>query len=360
MQTASASPASADFLDRLAAWDGHAVVLRHDPPTGATIIIAIHRQRGRQAVGGTRMKAYGSLAEALVDAQRLAAGMTDKWAALGQPYGGAKAVLALPGPLDAAARDGLLGRYGDLIASLRGAFGTGPDMGTTPADMALLGEHTEHVHGLHPDGSGFVDPGPYTARGVEVSIHAALKAVFGDPSPRGRRILVQGVGDVGEPLARALAQGGAELLLSDLDTAKCEALAGELGARTVASAAVYDTSCDVYAPCAVGATLSADTVGRLPCRIVAGSANNQLAEATDALRLHHRGILYVPDYVANGGGALAFALLREGERDLDRLMTEMDTIGRSVAAILAEARRDDSPTLDAARRRVDAALAVDC
>lgn len=159
------------------------------------------------------------------------------------------------------------------------------------------------------------------------------------------------------PLARSLAARGARLLLADFDQPKAERLAGELGGRTVMLNEVPSTACDVYAPCAVGAALNRETIARLGCRIVAGSANNQLLEDEDAERLHRRGILYVPDYVINAGGALAFSLMHEGLRDEETLFERVEGIADAVRAILREARGSDTSPLVAARQRVDRLLA---
>src|SRR5262249_18535645 len=259
------------------------------------------------ASGGTRMRVYPTPAEGLRDAQRLARGMTSKWAAVGLPIGGGKAVLALSRPLAGPEREGLLRRYGQLVESLHGAFGTGEDRGTPPAGMALIATETRHVHGVEADGA-VVDPGPFTARGVLRGIEAAARDALGRNGLVGVRVLVQGVGDVGLPLARELREDGADLLVSDLDAGRVERAASELGATTVAPEEALATECDVFAPCAIGGILDPAAIARLACRVVAGSANNQLAADEDAERLHARGIVYVPDYVINGGGALALGL----------------------------------------------------
>lgn len=346
-----------DIFPLLEAWNGRFVVVHHDRPTGTRIFIAVHDDRLGRPTGGTRMKSYPSPREALRDAQRLGAGMTQKWAALGMPFGGGKAVLDVPRPLAGDEREGLLARYGQLLASLQGAFATGPDLGTTAADMTVIGRHCQYVHGLDPETGEGIDPGPYTAHGVDAGIRAALGAVFGSLDPTGRRILVQGLGGVGAPLAASLAAAGAEVLVSDADGDKAEKLAAEIGARVVAPEEVYDTECEVFAPCAIGGILSADTIPRLLCRMVAGSANNQLGEEADAERLRERGILYVPDYVINGGGAMSFGLMSQGILDRKALMAKVGTIGDTIAEILRRAAAEGTSPVVEARRRVERALA---
>ena len=186
---------------------------------------------------------------------------------------------------------------------------------------------------------------------------AAVEQAFGSKELAGRSVLVQGLGGVGAPLARALAGGGATVLLSDVDGGRVQQLAHELGGRPVAPEDVYSTPCDVYAPCAVGATLNPHTIPKLACRIVAGSANNQLLAPEDADRLHQRDILYVPDYVINSGGAMAFSLMQGGVREDEELMRKVGTVGDAVAAILREAADTGASPLTAARRRVDRILA---
>lgn len=337
-------------------WDGLAVVVRHDAATGTWIFIALHDDTLGRPTGGTRFRVYERPEDGLLDAQRLAQGMTHKWAAVGVDLGGGKAVLAPPGPLGDNERRALLRRYGRLVESLHGGFATGEDLGTTPDDMALVSSETRWVIGGH-GGADPMDPGPFTARGVFRGLAAAVRAALGD-EVAGTSVLVQGVGDVGEPLARELAAAGARLLLSDVDGRRLRALAAELEAEVVDPGAVYDTPCDVFAPCAVGAVLNAETIPRLRCRVVAGSANNQLAESADAERLHRRGILYAPDFVINGGGALAFGLIELGTTDPAELYRRVEALGDSLGEIFAEATTAGESPLAAAERHVERRLAA--
>jgi len=345
-------------------WDGLGVVSRFDRPTGSWIFIALHDDTLGRPTGGTRMRTYPNPAAGLLDAQRLAEGMTHKWAAAGVAYGGAKAVLAVPASLGGEPRRALLRRYGALVESLQGAFSTGEDLGTTPRDMTEIAAVTRWVLGGDGGDGLLTDPGPFTAHGVFAALGATAERAFGSAGLAERRVLVQGVGDVGAPLARELAAAGAHLLLSDVDAGRAAALADELRAAgaevdLVPSDAVYDARCDVFAPCAVGAVLNANTIPRLTCRAVAGSANNQLADASDADLLHRCGILYAPDYVANSGGAIAFAHLAEhADAASDDLMARMETIGGVMTEILAEAAERDESPLHAAHRRVERMLAA--
>lgn len=349
------------LAEQIAAWDGFAVLTRFDRPSGSWVFIALHDDTLGRPTGGTRLRSYASPAEALKDAQRLAEGMTHKWAAVGLPFGGGKAVIAPSRPLDSGERRGLLERYGRLLSSLGGSFTTGEDLGTTPDDMTELSRHTRHVMGLR-DGAS-VDPGPYTARGVFHGILAALSHLDGEPagdSPNrlsGRTVLVQGLGDVGTPLAGLLAAAGARLLLADLDPSRAEALGAEFDAGVVDADRAFDTPCDVLAPCAVGGVINPRTIPLLNCRAVAGSANNQLSEPADADRLHRSGVLYAPDYLINGGGALAFGLM-ELRPDLraEEIFSRVERLGDSLVEVFAEAEARGESPLATVHRRVEDVL----
>jgi len=336
-------------------WSGECVITTFDHETGTWIFIAIHDTTLGPAMGGCRMKSYPSPADGLRDAMRLAEGMTYKWAAIGFDLGGGKSVLAVPAALEGEARRGLLRRYGGLVASLRGAYALGPDLGTTPEDMALIGGVTDHVHGYDRRTGTALDPGPYTALGTFVGMRAALAHAFGSPDFAGRAVLIEGVGDVGAPLARLCAEAGATLVLCDAREGRAQHLATELAVRTVPAEAVYTTPCDVYAPCAVGATLNERSIPLLACRVVAGCANNQLAEPVDADRLHARGILYAPDYVINAGGATALPLLGQGW-SADEVRERIRGFEDTLTGIFEESgERGESP-YHAARRMVERVL----
>ena len=338
-------------------WDGLAIVSRFDSTSGAWIFICMHDNTLGPCTGGTRMKLYDSPAEGLRDGMRLAEGMTCKWAAINEPVGGGKAVIALTHPVDEPARRRLLELYGELVESLQGAFKTGEDMGTTSADMQIIAERCSHVHGFHPLDGSKVDPSPFTARAVFEGIKSAVDFVHGSDDLSGRSVLIQGVGNVGLNLGRLLANAGATVLISDVDAARTREAARQLGATVIPPDEVYSAACDIYAPCAIGATVNEQTIPKLRCRIVAGSANNQLAEPADAQRLLEREIVYVPDYIINAGGALSFALMDKDHADLDALAEEMTSIGTTVGEILREAVEHHESPVAAAERRVQETLA---
>jgi leucine dehydrogenase len=340
----------------IAEWNGEFVLTAFDAGTDTWIFIAIHDTTLGPALGGLRIRSYPSLADAMRDAMRLAEGMTHKWAGLGLPRGGGKSVLAVSRPLTGDARRTVLHRYGRIVASLRGMYCCGPDLGSTPEDMRTVNDETEYAHGWNHARNQALDPGPFTALGVFVGMRAALRQVFGNDTLAGRSVLIQGVGDVGLPLARQLREAGATLAISDIDEGRARTLAAELGATVVAPDDVYTHRCDVYAPCAVGATVNADTIPRLACRIVAGSANNQLGEPADGDRLHARGILYAPDYIINGGGAAALPALSAGAAEAE-VLERVRGIEGALDAIFGEARAQGESPAVIARRRVERILA---
>ena len=328
------------------AWDGEEVVVRFDRPTGTWMFVCIHSTFRGPAGGGTRMKTYGQPADGLEDAMRLSSAMTLKMAAVDMPFGGGKAVLAVPELLDGDARRGLLLRYADLLASLRGTFNTGPDVNTSVADMDVIGERCSYVFCRSEEHGGSGDPGPHTARGVFHGIRASVRHVFGTDSLEGRVVLVQGVGDVGGPLAVELAAAGARVLVSDVRAERARSLSAEF----VPPQSVVGTECDVYAPCALGGTLNAETIPRLRCRIVAGSANNQLAEPEDAGRLRAARILYAPDFVINAGGVLNSLGAEHLGWTREQIEERHAGIGDTLAQIYAKAEFEGGTTEAAAQQ----------
>ena len=341
---------------QIEAWDGECVITRYDRPTGTWIFIAIHDRTLGMAMGGCRMKVYPEPVDGLRDAQRLAAGMTLKWAGIEFPLGGGKAVLATPGPLTGSAREGLLLRFGDLVEALGGMYGTGVDLGTTPADMRVIGRRTDRVAGRPPEDGGAGDPGPWTALGVFEGMRAAAEQVFGSPDLEGRSVVVQGTGGVGRPLARKLAEAGARVAVTDVLVERARATADAVGGEWIDADVAYETPCDIFAPCAVGAVMNRDTIPRLRCRVVAGSANNQLETDEDADRLADRGILYVPDFIINAGGAIVHGLLEFLDGSEDRVAARVREIGGTVGAVLEEADARRITPLAAAVERARSVL----
>jgi leucine dehydrogenase len=341
----------------VAAWDGEQVLVRFDAPTGAWMFVCIHSRRLGPAAGGTRMKVYGSTEEALRDGTRLAAGMTVKMAVAGFPFGGGKAVLAVPALPEGAERAELLRRYADAVASLGGTFWTGCDMNTAPADLDVIADRCPYVFGRSVAAGGSGEPGPFTARGVFHGIRASLEHATGSASAAGRTVLVQGVGSVGATLATLLADAGARVVVTDVAADRAREVAERVGAAVVAPETALETACDVYAPCATGGTLSAETIPRLRCRIVAGSANNQLATPADADRLRERGVLYAPDFVVNAGGVF-YNVGREALGwDAARVEEALAGIGATLAEIYARSEAEGISTGRAAEELAERRLA---
>jgi leucine dehydrogenase len=332
------------------AWDGEQVVVGFDAPTGTWMFVCIHSTKRGPAGGGTRMKPYPRPADALEDAMRLSEAMTLKMAAADVPFGGGKAVLAVPSLPEGAERRRLLLRYAELAATLGANFQTGPDVNTTTADMDVLGERHPYVFCRSEERGGSGDPGPATARGVFHGIRATVSQVFGSPDLDGRVVLVQGVGDVGARLAEQLAEAGAQVLIADIDPRRVEALAERIGAEVIPPEQAIGTECDVYAPCALGATLNVETIPRLRCRIVAGSANNALAEREDAVRLREAGILYAPDFVINAGGVLHAWGTESLHWDRETVEVRLAGIGETLTAIYRRSEAEGITTEAAAER----------
>ena len=339
-------------------WAGETVIVRHDKQSGAWIFIAIHSTRLGPAAGGTRMTSYPDVQAALLDALRLSEGMTFKFAASGLPFGGAKAVVAVPPGLKRESRSALLQRYGTLIQQLGGLFRTGPDVGTTPEDMDVIATTgAPYIVSRTVGAGGAGDPGPLTALGVFTGIRLLCGRLFGEESVAQRTVLVQGAGDVGGSLIGMLREAGAEVLFSEVNEGLIRRFRDELGLRYVDPTTVYSTNCDIFAPCALGAVLNAESIPLLKCRAVAGSANNQLRAPEDAERLRAKGILYAPDYVINAGGVIGVLGLELQGWARDRAQNEVvENIRRNLGQIFESAAAEGSSTEAAARRIADGRL----
>ena len=335
------------FEDLLREWDGEEAVVRFDRASGAWMFVCIHSTVRGPAGGGTRMRVYAEPSDGLADAMRLSAAMSRKMAVADMPRGGGKAVLAVPALPEGEARRQLLLRYGDLVESLGGTYETAGDMNITPADLDVVAERCSRVFGTTGRGG---NSGKGTARGVFHGIRASVEHVFGSPDLSGRTVLVQGVGSVGADLAGWLAGDGARVLVSDIDAELAGRVAGAVGAAVVAADAALTAECDVYAPCAVGGTLNADSIPRLRCRIAAGCANNQLATPEDGDRLHEAGILYAPDYAINAGGVLQLLGLESLGWDDDELERRYAGIGDTLRLLYREADEAGITPAEAAER----------
>lgn len=272
----------------------------NDNATGLKAIIAVHSTVLGPALGGTRMWMYNNELEALTDVLRLSRGMTYKNSISGLNLGGGKAVII--GDHRTMKSEALMRRFGKFVNSLAGKYITAEDVGIGTADMVYVNMETNHVVGL-PGKSG--DPSPVTAHGVYVGMKACAKEQFGSDSLAGKKIAVQGVGHVGEYLVKALALEGADIYVTDIHEPTLKRVASEYGAKIVGLNDIYDIDMDIYAPCALGATVNEDTLSRLKCSIIAGASNNQLMQEDIHGRLvMEKGIIYAPDFALNAGGVI--------------------------------------------------------
>ena len=327
-------------------FDGHEqVVFAADPASGLRCIVAIHSTAIGPSLGGTRFKAYPTEAAAVTDVLRLSRAMTYKNACAGLDHGGGKAVII--GDPAQLRSEALFRAYGRVIASLGGRYITACDVGTKPADMAIIRRETPWVTGMDSADGGSGDSGVLTAWGVFTGIKVCLARVHGEPSPAGRHIAIQGVGKVGRRLAEHLAADGARLTLADVNEAAVTELAARLGADIAPVDRVHAVACDVFSPNALGAVLNDDSIPELACRIVAGGANNQLADERHSKLLHERGVLYAPDFVINAGGVIQISdELHPSGHSPERAKAKTELIADRLTEIfdLAEAEHVDTAT----------------
>ncbi|HEX8349878.1 MAG TPA: Glu/Leu/Phe/Val dehydrogenase dimerization domain-containing protein [Hymenobacter sp.] len=279
------------------------VVFCHDHETGLRAIIGIHNTVLGPALGGTRMWHYASDAEALHDVLRLSRGMTYKAAISGLNLGGGKAVII--GDARTQKTETLLRKFGRFVKNLNGKYITAEDVNMTTKDMEYIRMETRHVAGLPESSGGSGDPSPVTAYGVYMGMKAAAKKAYGNDSLAGKRVALQGVGHVGLYLLEHLTKEGAQVVLTDYYEDRALDAANRFGAKVVGLDAIYDQDVDIYSPCALGATINDDTINRLRCQVIAGSANNQLEnENVHGPALVERGIVYAPDFLINAGGLI--------------------------------------------------------
>jgi len=325
-------------------FDGHElIVFGHDAATSLRAIIAIHSTALGPAAGGCRMWPYATTADAVCDALRLSRGMSYKNALAGVPFGGGKAVII--GESRQAKTPQLFEAFGRLVDSLGGRYLTAEDIGTTTADMASVARATRHVAGLgRAPGEAGGDPGPKTALGVYLGIEAAVRFRLGRQDLQGLTLAVQGVGGVGYHLCGLLAGAGAQLRVADVRAAAVQRVCEEFGARAVPVEEVLAEEVDVLAPCALGAVLSAQSIPRLRARIIAGAANNQLAQGQDGQALQAAGILYAPDYVINAGGIISVSRELHGGATEEQVIADIQGIPARLTEVFERARRENRPT----------------
>ncbi len=334
--------------------DHEQIVFCCDAKSGLKAIICIHDTTLGPAVGGCRMWEYNTDEGALIDALRLSRGMSYKNAMAGLKMGGGKSVII--GNAKTHKSEALFRTFGRYIESLSGRYITAEDVGITPADMAIVNKETDYVVGLEGK-SG--DPSPVTAYGVYQGMKAAVKYRLGTDSLDGIKVAVQGAGHVGHYLCQHLAEEGAKIFITDINQEAIDIVVEDCHATAVDINEIYNLDVDVYAPCALGATLNDDTIPRLKAKVIAGAANNQLAEDRHGEALKKRNILYTPDYVINAGGiinvsfednynkAVALKKVDEIYHTLTEIFEQAETQNKTtnvVADLLAQKRIADAKT----------------
>ncbi len=337
-------------FDVIASMGHEQLVLCHDKVSGYRGIIAIHDTTLGPALGGTRFWQYASDEEAIVDALRLARGMTYKNAVAGLNLGGGKAVII--GDNRTLKREMVFRAHGRFVESLGGRYVTAEDVGTSTADMDFVHMETEYVAGLATR-SG--DPSPVTARGVFRSIQACARHRWGSDAIEGKTIAVQGLGHVGYFLCKELHAHGAILVVTDIDAVRVKRAVDEFGARAVDLDQIYSVQADIFAPCALGGILNDTTISKLRVEIVAGAANNQLLEERHGVELEQRGILYAPDFVANAGGVINVYSELAGWSS-QRALRKADEIYETTLGVFEIAREQGIPTYEAADRLAERRL----
>lgn len=334
------------------------MVIRRGTRSGLYTIVAIHSTVRGPALGGCRMWRYDDTRGALRDALRLSRAMTYKAAVADLALGGGKGIIVIPSTLELspARRQAALLDFADSVESLQGRYITAEDVGTSSRDMRVIASRTEHVGGLARSRGGSGDPSPMTALGVHVAIRACCERVFGTPSLRDRTISLIGLGHVGGRVARRCAREGAHLLVADLDDRKRQ-LAEQLSARWTTAELALTADADVVVPCALGGILDHETVPHLRCRIIAGAANNQLAEDGIAELLAARGIVWAPDFVVNAGGLINIAAELDGYAPA-RARRRVEQIAATLGDIFDHAQSIGATPLTAALELASMRLAL--
>lgn len=329
--------------------------LKTDVETGLHAIVAIHNLKFGPSIGGCRFIEYPDSISAIRDAMRLGRGMTYKAAISGLPHGGGKAVIIRPKGMAEAQRSDIFACFGQFVDSLGGRYITCEDSGTTVADMTLVKQHTDNVLGYDPNSGSSGDPSPLTAMGVRRGIEAAAMFRWHRDSLDGLHVAIQGVGHVGYYLAKELHERGARLTVADVHRDNVQRCVNEFNASVVEPDKIFSVDCDVLAPCALGAILNDNTIGQLKCEVIAGAANNQLAEARHGAMVMERNILYAPDYAINAGGLINVAQEYAGY-DADKVLDQVNAIYDTMLRIFERGTSEKVPMNVVADRIVEEAL----
>jgi len=327
--------------------DHEQVVFCHDKSVGLKAIIAIHDTTLGPALGGTRMWPYKTEDEALIDVLRLSKGMTYKASAAGLNLGGGKAVIIGDPKKDKT--EGLFRAFGQFVNSLNGRYITAEDVGTSVVDMEYIFMESPWVTGIPKSFGGSGDPSPFTAHGVLMGIKAAAEFALNTKSLKGLNVAVQGLGHVGYYLVEYLAAEGAHIFIADIDQEKATTLKEKHTSQVtiVSPDKILSTPCDILAPCAMGAIINDKTLAELKTKVIAGGANNQLAEPRHGQNLKELGILYTPDYVINAGGLMNVFSELEGYH-ADRAMEKTKRVYENCMKVFEIAKKENCPTQAAA------------
>ncbi len=338
-------------------FDNHEqIVFCNDKETGLKAIIGIHNTNLGPALGGTRMWNYKNEAEALQDVLRLSRGMSYKAAITGLKLGGGKAVII--GDAKTQKTDALMRRFGEFVHSLSGKYFTAEDVGMETRDMDIVREVTPYVTGISESLGGAGNPSPITAYGVFMGMKAAAKYQFGTDNLAGKKILVQGIGHVGETIVDLATKEGAEIIISDINKEQLERVSKKYGAKIHTDLDVYGLDVDIYSPCALGATINDQTINRLKAKVIAGAANNQLQdEIKHGTILKEKGIAYAPDFLINAGGIInVYAEIAKYGKD--EIMKQTENIYNTTLEIFKLSDKQQLSTYqaayDIAQSRIDA------
>jgi leucine dehydrogenase len=343
------------IFTKLGSFGHKKVVFCSDPDTGLKAIIAIHDITLGPALGGIRMWAYKNEHDALDDVLRLSKSMTYKAAISGLNLGGGSAVIIGDSRKDKT--EALLRKLGRFIKNQNGEFIAGEDVGTNPRDMEYIRMETEHVAGLPETMGGSGDPAPIAAMGVFMGIKASVRELFGNDNLTGKSVIVQGIGHVGENLVKLLRDENVKVYISDINEERAGQVSKKYGAQVVSNNSIFDIDADIYSPCALGGTVNTQTINKLKCAIIAGSANNQLEdESVHGQLLLDKGILFAPDYVINAGGVInCYSELMGFSKKRSIQLTE--NIYEATRNVLILSKAENIPTIQAANKIVEKRIA---
>ena len=355
------NPTNMNVFEEVEQFGHEQIVFCHDEDTGLKAIIGIHDTSLGPALGGTRMWNYASEQEALTDVLRLSRGMTFKAAISGLNLGGGKAVII--GDAAKMKNEALLRRFGKFVESLSGKYITAEDVNMSTRDMEYISMHTSHVVGLPEVLGGGGDPSPVTAYGAYVGMKAAVKHQMGTEQLKGKKIAVQGVGNVGTNLIEHLVKEDAQVFVTDLNETRLKNVADTYGVTVVGMDEIYDIDMDIYAPCALGATVNDQTIERLKCSVIAGAANNQLAdESKHGQLLREKGIVYAPDFLINAGGLINVGIDYLDVYNRERVYDMTERIYDTCTNILKAADEKNIPSqqaaIEAAMDRINSARSL--